>query len=601
MTLESLLEEIKQRSDIVGIINRYVPLKRRGSSWVGLCPFHQEKTPSFSVNPQKGLFKCFGCGRGGDVFRFFMELEGLGFIESVRKVAELEGIPFPNSGKGVSNEEKKKREIEKSKLEKILEINYYTMQFWKKQLFEKEGEKAIEYLRKREISNSTVETFQIGYAPRNWQSLLQFLKAEGFEESLIRESGIFAATENDEIYGRFRNRIIFPIFDEVGKVVAFGGRTLGDGEPKYLNSPETLAYVKSKHLYGLFHTKEEIKRRGIAIVVEGYLDLISLYQAGIKPVVASLGTAFSTEQARLISKFARKIIINYDGDDAGVRAIERALESILTIKGVEVKILILPDGLDPDAFVRQKGSEVYREYLKQAAFFDEFLVKRVVCKPNLADALESSLRITRSIPDRLKKRKIFDEIMLALKITDIEHQRELWNQVKADTSSNIQRAVNQYLKSGITTAEKRLLEILYHSEKAREFILPKIEKEDYNNLLTASLFEAFYRLYHERKGNFPSDEIAYFVDKDDESLELLYQSISSANFSAEESDEELIEEAIRCLIKLRVMVIENKILENSRSIMLAEESGDYEKLKELVQEQIKLNRLILQIEKELKN
>ncbi|MCS6873797.1 MAG: DNA primase [Acidobacteriota bacterium] len=601
MNLEFLVEEIKSRADIVKVISQYVPLKRRGSNWVGLCPFHQEKTPSFSVNPQKGLFKCFGCGKGGDVFSFLMEIEKIEFLESVKKVADIEGIPV-DFNRGISEKDKKAKEVEKEKKEKILQINLYAMEFWKEKLFSKQGEQALDYLKRRGISEETIKVFGIGYAPKDWEPLLEFIRLKGFEEEIIRESGIFSVSEDgNQTYGRFRHRIIFPIFDEEGKVVAFGGRTLVGAEPKYLNSPETPVYVKSKHLYGLFQTKNHIKEHGIAILVEGYLDLLSLYQAGVRPVVASLGTAFSRDQARLLFKFARKIVVNYDGDNAGIKASEKALEALLTANDIDVKILILPGGLDPDDFIRQKGVNAYRECFKKALSLEGFLIKKVVAKPNRVDALESSLRIIKSMPNKVQKREIFDKIMLALRIRDVEHQRELWDQIKEDNASieKIQRAVNKYLRSGLTVAEKRLLEILYHDERSRELILPKIEEGDYNKLLTAPLFRAFCILYREKGSKFSPNEVAYLVSKEDEAAKLL-QMISSSKFNSEEPEEKLIEEAGKCLIKLRTMVLEDKILENSRLIMLAEESGDREKLEKLVQEQIKLNKLIVEIEKELK-
>jgi len=603
-----LIEEIRSRADLVNIISRYVSLKRRGSNWVGLCPFHNEKTPSFCVNPQKGIYKCFGCGKGGNVFTFLMEMENLNFVDALREIARIEGIELPTQTFEKNEEASKKHETHKKLKEEIIRMNQLAMEFWEDQLSKNEGRKAREYLASRGISSSTVKLFRIGYALDSRAALLSFLKSQGFDEEIMRESGLFVVSERG-LLDRFHHRIMFPIFDKNGNVVAFGGRVIDRNEPKYLNSPETPAYIKGHHLYGLFHSKDEIRRKKIAILVEGYLDLISLHQSGIKPVVASLGTALSDEQARLLAGFTRRVIVSYDGDNAGIKAAKRAIQMLLS-KNIEAKVIVLPEGADPDTFIHQHGVKRYRESLKQAYSCQEFLLNVVIKNKGLAEALEESLSIIKAYTDDLKKREVFDGVLLHLGIKDAQYQRELWNQVKKSKeefkefrnlpeSDSLKETIQSYLKSRLTKAERRLLELLYHNEKVRHFILPQIEKEDYNKLVTASIFEALLKLYEEEK-EISLENLLEFIPEDDWHTDILAM-IHLSELDPEKSEDEMLDEARRCLFRLRSMVIENKIQENDQLLRLAEQSGDTNRLQALVQEQIKLNRLRADIEKFLQS
>ncbi|HEY0049240.1 MAG TPA: DNA primase, partial [Pyrinomonadaceae bacterium] len=357
---ESFIDELRQRADLVRIIEPYAPLKKKGANWMGCCPFHQEKTPSFSVNPAKGFYKCFGCGKGGNAFSFVMEIEGLTFPEAIKKVAEVSGVPLPAPVDDKKFEHvKKKKEAEKKIADAVIELNQFALELWESQLQETSGKQAREYLEARGISEETCKIFRIGYAPDSWDALMSFLKSKGADEKLIEQSGLVSINEEKKrVYDRFRGRVMFPVLDVNGKPIAFGARILDKGEPKYLNSPETPAYIKGEHLYGLFQDKEDIRRKKFAILVEGYLDLIALYQAGVHNAVASLGTAFTPNQAKLLGRFARKIVVNYDGDSAGVKAARRAIETLLA-EDFEIKVLVLPNGQDPDDFIRANDVEAY--------------------------------------------------------------------------------------------------------------------------------------------------------------------------------------------------------------------------------------------------
>jgi DNA primase len=287
------IDELKNRADLIRIIEPYTPLKQKGANWMGCCPFHQEKTPSFSVNPAKGFYYCFGCQKSGTAFNFYMEMEGLSFLEAIKRVAEISGVPLPEPvDDGQFQKTKKKSEERKKLADEVIKLNRIALEFWENHLQDKNAHSnaAREYLENRKISIETQKAFHIGFSPDSWDTLLNLLKERGADEKLIEQSGLVAKNEEkNRVYDRFRGRIMFPVLDVSGNPIAFGARILGKGEPKYLNSPETPAYIKGEHLYGLFQAKEEIRRKKFAILVEGYLDLIALYQHGIKNAAASLG------------------------------------------------------------------------------------------------------------------------------------------------------------------------------------------------------------------------------------------------------------------------------------------------------------------------
>ena len=303
------IDDLKDRADLVRIIEPYAQLKKKGSSWMGCCPFHQEKTPSFSVSPAKGFYKCFGCGKGGNAFTFLMEMEGLNFPEAIQRVAEISGVPLPEPVDDQQFQKTKKRREEKKKLsDQVIELNQIALEFWEAELQKKnaKAKAAKEYLHSRGISDEIQKQFHIGFSPDSWDSLLNHLKEKGADEKLIEQSGLVSVNEEkDRVFDRFRGRIMFPVLDVNGNPVAFGARAMGDDHPKYLNSPETPAYIKGEHLYGLFQGKDEIRKKKFGILVEGYLDLIALVQHDIKNVAASLGTAFTPEQSKLLGRFTK--------------------------------------------------------------------------------------------------------------------------------------------------------------------------------------------------------------------------------------------------------------------------------------------------------
>lgn len=356
------INELRARADLVQVVQQYTELKKKGSSWMGCCPFHQEKTPSFSVNRSKGFYKCFGCGKGGSVFTFVMEMEGVSFPKAVERVAEITGTDAPVVTVTRGPTAKKERSPEEIEMaHQIVEMNLAAMKFWTGRLWSAGGEAARDYLRGRGLTQKMAEHFQIGFAPNSWDSLLTVLRDAGADEQLIKLSGLVSVNEEKgRIYDRFRGRIVFPVLDSDGRPIAFGARALGDEDPRYLNSPETLAYVKGQHLYGLHDSKGSIAKLGFAVLVEGYTDLIALRQHGICNVVAGLGTALTPGQVELLGRFTKRVVVNYDGDEAGIKAALRAVD-LLEPDGFEVKVLELPEGKDPDDFVRQFGADAYNK------------------------------------------------------------------------------------------------------------------------------------------------------------------------------------------------------------------------------------------------
>ena len=601
---QSFIDDLKNRADLARIIEPYAPLKKKGSSLMACCPFHQEKTPSFSVNPTKGFYKCFGCNKSGNAFSFLMEMEGLTFPEAVKRVAEISGIPLPEP---VDDEQykksKKKRDEKKAMADKVVALNRIAMEFWEKNLLgkSKSAKEAREYLESRGISPETIKTFRIGYASDSWDELLDELRSAETDEKTLELSGLVSLNEEKtRMFDRFRGRIIFPVLDSSGAPVAFGARTLGSGEPKYLNSPETPAYIKGDQLYGLFQTKDEIRTKKYGILVEGYLDLISLHQNGVHNVVASLGTAFTESQAKLLGRFARKVVINYDGDKAGVKAARRAIETLLA-QDFEVKVLVLPEGKDPDDFIRASGFSAYKDQHKSNAItYLRFVLENAVKEKDLsvpkqkAEAVEEVIPLIASIRNSVQRRESFDQSMDFFNVGP-DLRKELWKSVKTSGSplQNVAAKVVRASKASITVSERRLLELVFHDDELREIILQQIEETDYEALATASVFRALVNL-----GNAftPEKVIAAVADDEIASDTVPQLMMSEPPRGVDEPVDEVLREAENCLVALRSLAIGRRILEISQQLIAAEQKGDQGEVGRLVQQQIELARLRRELE-----
>ena len=351
---EDIVEEVRQKTDIVDLVGQYVHLKKKGSSYFGLCPFHGEKTASFSVSPGKQIFYCFGCGKAGDSIRFLMEYENLSFVEALEELAERANVTLPK--------EEKRDKGEEDLRYKILEINKQAALFYVKQLRSEKGKQGLAYCAKRKLSGESITHFGLGYAGKERDSLYQYCKSLGFKDRVLQESGLFSFKENG-VYDKFFNRLIFPIMDLHNRVIGFGGRVMGDGEPKYLNSPETKLFDKSRNLFALNFSRKS--RANYFILCEGYMDVISLHQWGFSEAVAALGTAFTEQQADLMKRFNSLIYLCFDSDGAGKKACKRAI-SILREKKLEGKVIRLSPYKDPDEFLNAEGKEAFEKRIEEA-------------------------------------------------------------------------------------------------------------------------------------------------------------------------------------------------------------------------------------------
>lgn len=413
------IEEIRSASDIVDIVRDYVQLKRRGSNFVGLCPFHNEKTPSFTVNPGMGIFKCFGCQKGGNVFQFLMELESVSFPEAARTLAKRAHVALPTAPDARMDRE----------IESIYQSLRFAARFFHAQLLSECGKEALDYLKGRGFTNNTIRRFGLGYAPDQWDALIKAAQAKHIDLRYLELAGMLVRRQDSKgYYDRFRGRTIFPIFSVAGKVIGFGGRVLlpTSDSPKYINSPETRVYAKSKVLFGLSFGKTAVRRAEEAILVEGYTDVISLHQAGIGNVVACSGTALTPEQVRVLGRFAKRILLLYDADEAGSRAAVRGIETVLA-GDLSASVVALPQGSDPDSFVREHGSEAFRAYIDQhREDAITFMYASAACHGALdtadghAKAVRATLQAIRRVPDSLKREPLLRRTSEVFGVPDSE-------------------------------------------------------------------------------------------------------------------------------------------------------------------------------------
>jgi DNA primase len=584
------IDDLKRQADIVRVVQDYVQLKKKGANWMACCPFHKEKTPSFSVSPAKEIFYCFGCHKGGSVFNFVMEMERVSFPDAIKLVAEKSGVPLPRLI------DDSRFEARRNEADEVIELNKWALEWWEQQL-ESGGEARIarDYLLRREITEETTKIFRLGYAPDSWDALSIYLRQKGASQEQIERSGLVVKKEEGGSYDRFRGRLIFPVMDLQGKPIAFGGRTLKNEDAKYINSPETAAYIKGRNLFGLNLTRDEIRKQGFAILVEGFLDLIVPYQFGVLNLVASLGTALTPPQVKLLGRFARKVVLNYDGDPAGVQAAKKAIE-ILLAEDLEVKILVLPDNADPDEFIRKSGASEYQRQRGEAQPYLQFVIDQAVRDRKLSNpadkeaAIDEVLPYIRAVRSRIQKREYFDIAMDSLRIGDAALRRELWHSIRMGTGGA--RAEQKIIKRSEikpTVAEQRLLELLLAEEELRRAVLPKLEPGDYDDLPTAVVFRAL--IDGEREGaTIDFDFLSRKTEGDpiSELLPMLLMSEFESSLEEQPSARQLVAE--RCIDALRLMKVDRRISELTSEMAAAERNGEVERRDRLSTEHVELAR-----------
>ena len=482
---EETIERIKQENDIVDIISETVKLKRSGRNYMGLCPFHNEKSPSFSVSQDKQIYKCFGCGEAGNVLTFVMKNRNLNFIEACKVLAEKANIRL-DLGNGEESKVVKKKEL-------LYKVNVEAARYFFSNLQRDKNSK--EYFTNRGIKEITIKRFGLGYAKDGWQNLRTHLKRKGFNDELMLEAGLVLKSQKGTIYDRFRNRVMFPVFNSKGNVIGFGGRVLDDSKPKYLNSPETLVFQKGTNLYGLNFAIKHKNEERYFIIVEGYMDLISLHQYGITNVVASLGTAPTTNQARLLKRYADKVIISYDADFAGQTATLRGLE-ILKEAGFDVRVLQIPQGKDPDEFVRSNGRDAFLKLVNKAESLISYRLKKAKEGINFKDK-SSLIEYGNRVAEILANLNPVEKDIYVKSISEDTGIKEqsLYDLISMTKNTKSEDFMNKkeefgtklYVEPGYVKAEKSLIKLMLDEDYYNE-IIENISSDDLNSKAHAKIF-----------------------------------------------------------------------------------------------------------------
>jgi DNA primase len=618
---ESKIEEIRNSISIVDLISEYVQLRKRGKNYIGLCPFHSEKTPSFTVSEDKQIYHCFGCHNGGNVFKFLMEYKKISFIESIQELAEQLGIEISAEDEGYTERQ--------SEQEIFYDINTVTARYFSNNLLnDPEGEIARGYFQKRNIKPQTVRAFGLGYAHNGYENLVNFLKEKNIDIDKALQLGLIGRNNDGRVYDKLPGRIIFPIFSPNGRVVAFAGRVLSEQDKgaKYINSPESIIYTKGRILYGLSHAKDELRKLDKAIIVEGYMDLISLYQAGIKNVVAVSGTALTDDQSQLLSRYTKNVVLLFDADTAGIKASMRSIE-ILLKKDFEVKIAALPKGEDPDSYITKFGKEAFDEIIKRAENFLEYQTayyesQGMFNEPSsTAEAIRDLVKPIALIDDELKRnlliRSIARRFNLREKLLESELDKALEFQKKQNRIQT-QRIIKQDEKLPQTlivpekksipnyfyNTEKELIRLMFENDKSViELIVHYINEDNLLVDLHKQIFSVIKNEFENLANLNPASLLAKF---DDDEVQSYLREITIEQYTVSSSwlknnpsvTPEIILKryAKDLIIKYKQLQIDAQILKNfqaienaeseQRSIELMKENQELEKEKKQIKEQL---------------
>lgn len=592
---ESKIEEIRNAANVVDIISEYVPLRKRGKNFIGLCPFHNEKTPSFTVSDDKQIFHCFGCHAGGNVFKFIMDYKKISFIESIQELAEQLGITLEYD-EGTSPEKQ-------SEQEELYDINTEAARYFSNNLLnDPEGEIARQYFQNRNIKPQILRAFGLGYALNGWENLINYLKQKNIDLEKALQLGLIGRNSDGRLHDKLAGRIIFPIFSPNGRVVAFAGRILGKDAKgaKYINSPESIIYVKGRILYGLSHAKDEIRRLNKAILVEGYMDLISLYQSGIKNVVAVSGTALTDDQAQLLSRYTKNVVLIFDADAAGIKASMRSIE-ILLKKDFDIKIASLPKGEDPDSYVQKFGKDEFEEIIKSAENFLEYQTEYYESQGMFNDptttveAIRDLVKPIALIEDELKRTVLIKNISKKFNLREKLIEAELIQAISV-LKKQTQTKTNQFREQNILpkdifvdhnmktaspivyNLEKEVIKVLFDGDnKVLELIVHHIRSEDFIIEINEKIFERIKDIYDEGGDLDPANLIAEFEDED---IQAYLRELTIADYSISSNWDEYTVNKIKetsskkyvtdLIIKLKQVQIEEQIIHNRKLIDEAE-------------------------------
>lgn len=579
---DELIEEVRTRNDIVDVISGYVRLQRKGSSYFGLCPFHNEKSPSFSVSRQKQMYYCFGCGAGGNVFTFLMEYENFSFVEAVKFLADRAGIELPQQE--YSKEAKEKADLKAS----ILEVNKTAAKYFYVQLKSGRGQQAYAYLKNRGLSDETITAFGLGYSNKFSDDLYKYLRGKGYSEELIRQAGLINTDERQGVYDKFWNRVIFPIMDVNSRVIGFGGRVMGDAKPKYLNSPETVVFDKSRNLYGL--NRARTSRKPYFLLCEGYMDVISLHQAGFTNAVASLGTALTPGHASLIKRYVQEVYLTYDSDEAGTKAALRAVP-ILKSAGISAKVIRMDPYKDPDEFIKNLGAEEYENRIQKARngfMFSLEMLERdydMASPEGKTEFFREAARRLLTFEDELERNNYIEAVSSAYKI-----RRESLEKLvtKMAVSAGMAKPVARPKKAegaaaqkedGILTSQKALLTWMIEDEKLYGKISRLIHPDDFTGEIYRKVAGLLYEQYENGRLN-PAEILNHFTSEEEhrEAASLFHTKIRQLKTKQEE------EQALKEII-LRVKA--HSISEKSRNLDPTDMAG----LQHLMEEKRRLEEL----------
>ena len=544
---DEIIEEVRQTNDIVDIISQYVHLKRSGRNFFGLCPFHNEKSPSFSVSPDKQIFHCFGCGVGGNVFTFLQKIEGISFVEAVQTLAERSNIQLPT----LQNSADSYKEELKSK---VYKVNEFTAQFYHENLYKPEAKIAQEYIKKRKLTNNTLKSFRIGFSGK-FDELYRELKKQGFEDTEILESGLVNKNDNGKYIDRYRNRLMFPICDARGRVIAFGGRVLDDSKPKYINSPENVVYSKGRNLFGLNVAKKGDTKK--LLIVEGYMDVISLHQRGITNVVAPLGTALTQQQGWLLRKNAEQIILSFDSDEAGLTAKIRALD-ILQNMGCDIRILQMEGAKDPDEYIIKYGNVRFKALIEKAISVVEFKVK-VLKKDIDLENVNDKIKFLNEIAKLMSKidntierevyiEKIAKEYDISKEAIYAEVNKLTYKNEKSQTSLEKNKPVIKHQKiekneinEEIRRRENTIISILLTGEiSIYQIIKQNIKIEDFKDDTNKKIAQVIYEEFD--KGN---NNINAIIDNLGEEEQNHITEIMAEDYGLNDNIEKAIDDVIK--------------------------------------------------------
>lgn len=513
---DEIIEEVRNQNDIVDVISEYVKLQKKGANYFGLCPFHNEKSPSFSVSPGKQMYYCFGCGEGGNVISFVMKYENYSFIEAVQMLASRAGIELPQVTR--SKEEKENAD----KRSQILTINTLAAKFYYYMLKSEKGALAYHYLRGRELSDNTITGFGLGYSDKYSDSLYKYMKSKGYKDDILKETGLFTFEEKG-VHDKFWNRVMFPIMDVNNKVIAFGGRVMDDGKPKYLNSPETKVFDKSRNLYGLNIARTS--RKDYLLICEGYMDVISLHQAGFNNAVAALGTSFTSGHASLIKRYAKEVVLTFDSDGAGIKAALRAIP-ILREAGLSIKVLSMKPYKDPDEFIKALGPEAYEERIEKATNYFIFQVGTLMNEYNLDDPSEKTefhnkvADMLLEFEDEIERNNYLESVCRTFNIP-LDGLRQLVKKKGLNYIGKKQREEKETIKSGnkekeeaVVLAQQILLTWLIEEKNIFESVAKYVSPSDFSDDFYKRVAGIFWAQMEENEAN-PAKIIDNFQDEDE--------------------------------------------------------------------------------------